>query len=70
MLKEGDICEFESHPGQQWKFTGRTSRHGCQMHGDDVKLYGVFLRRRNSEVRPWSNAGSEFELALAKLVKS
>lgn len=70
MLKEGDICEFDSHPGQLWKFTGRTARRGCQMHGDDVKTYGVFLRRKNSDVRPWSNAGSEFELALAKPVKS
>jgi hypothetical protein len=69
ILKAGAICKFESHPGQLWKFTGKTNRHGCQMHGDDVKTYGLFLRRRNSDVRPWSNTSSEFELALAEIVE-
>jgi hypothetical protein len=69
-MKEGDICEFESHPGQQWMFTGKTTRHGCQLHGEDVQDYGLFLRKRNSTVRPWSSSFSELPLSQARKIES
>jgi hypothetical protein len=64
-LIKGAIYRFDCLPGKLWKFTGETTRHGCQMHGDDVKTYGYFYRRRNNDVRPWSDTQSEFEVDLA-----